>query len=126
MIKQKTPTLLDAVKLEDMSTLTSIIEERRNQYNLEEALLMAIKMENAAMVKTLLDAGADPDFHDGDGITMVQLAATFEFTNIVQILLEAGADLRILNGNEEISALQYAIKHGYPAVVDALNKSESE
>lgn len=59
--------------------------------HLEQPLALAVKRRNAAMVKMLLDAGADPDGPGEENRTALHLAARAGSVQITQQLLAAGA-----------------------------------
>jgi hypothetical protein len=85
------------------------------------ALFLAAPKGNPAMVKLLLDAGADPNLPDERGFTPLILAAGSETRNpeVVQLLIEKGAKMDAKDENGE-TALTWARKMGYTRVVKLL------
>ena len=65
------------------------------------------------------------DQKDSDGNTPLMIASDGGFEEIVNILLDAGADRHQVNNNDE-NALMIACKNGYLDVVRELLKEESE
>jgi uncharacterized protein len=63
-----------------------------SKLELDRALLVATLMERKDAVKILLDSGAEVDFRASDGRTPLILAAGKGNKDIVQLLLQAGAD----------------------------------
>ena len=53
----------------------------------------AARMGDEAAVKSLLEAGVDPDVPDKDGETPLLLAAYFGRTEVVRLLLDSGAEI---------------------------------
>ncbi|MGY3203538.1 ankyrin repeat domain-containing protein [Streptomyces sp. TE5632] len=65
--------------------------KRRRQKKLSRHLLEAILAADAARVKALLRAGADPERGDSDGTTPLYLASVQGEAEVARLLLEAGA-----------------------------------
>ncbi|MEM9253440.1 MAG: ankyrin repeat domain-containing protein [Planctomycetota bacterium] len=77
----------------------------------------AIGTGRASILRTMLDAGADPNFTPIGG-PVLQLAATRGHADMVRMLLDAGADPNA--GNMLGSALAGAIREGHEAAAVAL------
>lgn len=74
-----------------------------------QPLLEAAKRGHAAIVKMLLDRGADPDCTDPQGETRpLQWAALRGHTAVCECLLEAGAKVDLPEGADTISPLRFA------------------
>jgi ankyrin repeat protein len=87
------------------------------------ALLLASSFGPAELVKTILDAGANPNVKDVRGMTPLMLAVSSEYQNpeIVRLLLAKGADLSATSSAGE-SARDWAAKFGKPAVMSLLKE----
>ena len=107
----------------------------------DERLLAAVIAGDAAEAEKLLNDGADPDFVSSDGYSALPSAAGAGQVEIVQLLLEAGADVnRTMDGSApdgdpftDASALLHAASHGELDVVELLlangadpNKAETQ
>jgi ankyrin repeat protein len=67
--------------------------------------------ENTALVKALLDRGADPNVRDEDGNTPLIKATQYGHTSTARLLLDHSADIHVRN-NRGVTALIYAgIRH---------------
>jgi len=67
----------------------------------------AIKAQDIEGVKLLLKAGAKADYKDRTGNTLLHLAAMFDNTELVKVLINAGADPWVQNPSKE-SAIDIA------------------
>jgi ankyrin repeat protein len=104
-------------------------------------LLIAVARGDAAMVRQLLDAGADPAFATAEGLTPLLLAGFLGRSNSIGLLLDAGADAGASESVEseillaegiadqagieigtdvEVEALHAAAHAGHAAVISAL------
>ena len=83
------------------------------------ALHDAVRVGDAAAVRSLLDSGALVDAGDEEGDTPLMLSITRNHAHIVPLLLDAGADFNRAD-EWEGTPLHRAAKHGRPAVVNAL------
>lgn len=57
-------------------------------------LIRAARNGDLEVLRALLEAGADADRHDHDGVTALIMAAAYGNVDIVRMLLERGADPR--------------------------------
>ncbi len=113
------------------------------------ALMNAVNSQDVARVKELLRQGVGPNETDENGDAPLIIAAYRGYTEIVRALLEAGADLGVLDPNMKATALhaaayagrteaarlliEYGIDvdkqgpyNGYPALHDAIWKNTVE
>lgn len=77
--------------------------------DIDEFLFEAIHRKDAAKVNALLADGADPNAKNNDGCTPLRLAVFKNRFDIVQILLEKGADIH----TDDDAALREAMRNGY-------------
>jgi ankyrin repeat protein len=94
-------------------------------------LALAVQIRNPAIVRELLDAGANVNSlpAECEGRTALQAAAggLFENTDIVQLLLERGADVNALSARENgTTALGAAAGHGHFQVALILLKAGAD
>ncbi|MED6193500.1 hypothetical protein PIB30_020115 [Stylosanthes scabra] len=81
-----------------------------------EGLREAIKNGDVAAVKKLLNEGVDANYRDKQGLSLLHLAAVFNQTDIVFILMESGASLEYKNAQGETpldcapATLQYKMR----------------
>lgn len=87
------------------------------------AVQVAASRGNEAVVKVLLDAGADTNVQyqgRGGSANALQAASMLGHTAIVKLLLDAGADVNAPESDSRGSALQIASEEGHTAVVEQL------
>ncbi|MEO8367983.1 MAG: ankyrin repeat domain-containing protein [Candidatus Solibacter sp.] len=75
----------------------------------------ACASRNPAVVKLLLEHGADPNAVEGNGMTPLHTAAGGGNREIVGLLVAAGAD-RALRSNDGSTAADVARAHGHPEI----------
>ena len=94
--------------------------------DINEDLLNAAKAGDADRVRALLDAEADvnarEDGHEYGNTPLIQ-AAWKGHTEVVRLLLAAGANIDLINGRPA-DALNYATEGGYPKIVRLLEEAE--
>ena len=83
------------------------------------ALMWAATRGHEAVVRLLLEKGADIDAKDGDGMTAFMEAADQEHETIVRLLLEKGADINAKDKDGK-TALMKAAHYGQEAVISLL------
>ncbi|GLH16165.1 Transient receptor potential channel pyrexia [Gryllus bimaculatus] len=81
--------------------------------------------DGAEIVKALVDAGADVNCHDKNGVTALHLAAKSGSFAVVEALLNAGALINAKDRNSR-TPLHYAADAGADRVVDKLIKSGAD
>ena len=89
----------------------------------QTALMMAHSVE---IVDLLLGAGANVHSRDPNGRDALSLAAERGHAEIVQSLLEGGANASLLDAGYKWSAIFFCCKHGHAAVIESLKPTESE
>jgi ankyrin repeat protein len=72
------------------------------------------------VVDMLLAKGADLKTRDKDGLTLLMLAAAMGRDQMVRVLIDRGADLHALGGEEQFTALHAAIMQEHLAVAQTL------
>lgn len=87
-----------------------------------ENLLEAAKLGNLPKVKRLLDAGAEVNFKNKDGITALMVASARGHTEIVQALLAKGAEVNTQD-KDGVTALMYANTVDHREVKELLIKA---
>jgi len=88
--------------------------------DLNKTLAEAIKNNDSQQVMDLLKAGADPNISSGaDGSTPLMIAAGEGNVKLINMLLDAGADLNAMDKNGD-SVLVYAARNGRKYAIDAL------
>ncbi|KAK4216221.1 ankyrin repeat-containing domain protein [Rhypophila decipiens] len=71
-------------------------------------------------VRVLIDAGADVSARQHDGRTALSFACECGNREIVELLLERGADPEIEDASSEVSPLCWAARHGHVAIAQLL------
>ncbi|KAK7363368.1 hypothetical protein VNO77_05509 [Canavalia gladiata] len=80
----------------------SISDRPQNDYEANgEGLREAIKNGDVTAVKKLLNEGVDANYRDKQGLSLLHLAAVFNQTDIVFILMDSGASLEYKNAQGE-------------------------
>ncbi|MGI9297669.1 MAG: ankyrin repeat domain-containing protein [Gammaproteobacteria bacterium] len=92
--KKNLPTVIPpaSVSLSRAKTLIRLTNEVLAKPPDPELLFAAFKAGDVAEVKRLLDAGADPNAANKNGLTALMLAVLREYAEVVKMLLSAGAD----------------------------------
>ena len=86
----------------------------------EDELLIAAKTGNVVAAKALLEAGASPNAKDDGDQTALSHAARRGHTELVDLLLIAGADPQATGGINGYSPLHWASIHGHMRSIDLL------
>jgi ankyrin repeat protein len=123
--------LHEAVIVGDMKMIKMLCAEgadiaRLPPHGAESPLSTAIKVWNeAAMVKFLLDAGANPSLADSGGRTPLMIAASCNNDAMIDLLLKAGADATAVDNHKE-NALHYSGGRVLRDTVDKLIKAGAD
>lgn len=98
----------------------------------QTALTAAAQFGQVAVVRLLIDSGADPNLRDGGSafphMTPLATAATHGHLDVCRVLLEAGADPNIptnpkgAGATTNWTALDWALQSGHTAVADFLRQ----
>ncbi|MGO4545742.1 M48 family metallopeptidase [Paenibacillus sp. 2TAB23] len=100
-----------------IGTFMSQFEDR---VNTEEELLDAALEGDADLVRQLLSSGVNPDAADAEGWTALMWAAQLNDTDSGIAIIDAGADLNLVEHTYEETALTIAIYNGSVDVVELL------
>jgi ankyrin repeat protein len=94
---------------------------------LRNMLVQTARWDDAIAFRMLIDLGADVNASDGDGRTVLMLAAASDFmlVDVVKSLLERGADVHAKTPSGE-TALSFARLRGETPIVDLLVKAGAE
>ncbi|RFU26911.1 hypothetical protein B7463_g9427, partial [Scytalidium lignicola] len=93
--------------------------------NLHSLANKVLKDGHEAVVKLLLEKGADVNMVDEDGRTPLFYAVQLEYKTIIKLLLEKGADLEMKDYNGWMP-LFYAVKYGRKAIVKLLLENDAD
>ncbi|HWS73030.1 MAG TPA: ankyrin repeat domain-containing protein [Thermoanaerobaculia bacterium] len=108
------PPLIEAARIGDAARIRELVAHGADpnavlMTNTEwTPLLHAIHKNRAVSVAALLDAGADPNRGNPEGMTPLMFAAGYGQTPIVQLLLRRGANPRLRDRSGE-TAFDYAL-----------------
>jgi ankyrin repeat protein len=112
--------LVLAVRAGDLKTYLAQIEAGAYADPVADKLVaLAVKSGNVALVRRLIDAGADPDVAEEVGITPLMLAARTGNVAMAELLLEKGADPN-RRDDAGATALYWAIKESHRNLVERL------
>ena len=99
------------------------IAQLHNIKNKELFLIEAAEKNDILGVKMWLMAGANINAQEKlYGTTALMIASLYGYTEIVKLLLEAGADVNTKN-NDGYTALALASKNGYTKIVELLKEA---
>jgi len=84
-------------------------------------LISAVMNNNAGQVKSLLDQGASPTHSlDSANVTPLHYAAQHNALNCIPQLIEAGADINAITEPDGQTAIEIALLHRFPQIVQLL------
>jgi ankyrin repeat protein len=87
---------------------------------LNEALIQASRANNAELLETLLQEGADPNVCNTKGVPVLLIAAHFGHEKVVQKLLSHPEINPNIQNPQGVTALHFAAQAGYLEIVEAL------
>jgi ankyrin repeat protein len=90
--------------------------------NEQEQLFKTVELNKIDEVKKLIEAGADINAVDKNGITALQRASSWGRSDVVKMLIEAGADVNVVGVNGR-TALYWASYWGYSEIVKILKEA---
>lgn len=108
------PPLIAATLAGDAETVRSLLQtgsDPNQAYRTNTALTYAARDGFTAIAQVLVEAGADVNWIDGEGVTPLILAAFKGHEDIARLLLEQGADTTIRDQWDR-TALDYALRRG--------------
>jgi len=120
--------LLEAGCLADHAQIVRLLMDAgvdKDEDKMRRAILCALRAQKKEVLKVLLTSGADANWQDKDGRSLLWTAADENLTEIAELLLEAGADKDTVN-EKGISALWTAADHGCLEMVKLLLKAGAD
>jgi ankyrin repeat protein len=96
-----------------------------DRYGITPLYLAAVN-GNAAIIKKLLDAGANPNATDLTGETILMTAARTGKPDAIKLLIDRGADVNALDPEFQQNALMLAVRENHPEAVKVLIERGSE
>lgn len=120
------PAILDAILAGDMELLEEIIDRMPQAVNMTTThngwtpLHIAAAENDAEAVKTLLQAGAEPDSKSTNGKTALLHAASRGHVNVVRLLLDFGANVAIEYKGR--TAVERARKNGHDEITKLIKR----
>lgn len=104
---------------EAQETQAEAVEAAPDVPTLPAALHAAAEQGNRRALRRLLEAGADPNQADADGVTALHLAALYGHERVASLLIERGAWLDVRD-RQQRTPLYYAACGGDPRLVEFL------
>ncbi|MEM1253681.1 MAG: ankyrin repeat domain-containing protein [Cyanobacteria bacterium P01_H01_bin.21] len=108
------PPLIDATLTGDVDRVRLLLEQGTDPnliHNTNIALTYAARDGFTEIARLLIDNSADVNWIDGEGVTPLILASFKDHIEIVQLLLDHGAD-RAIKDQWNRTALDYALRRG--------------
>jgi uncharacterized protein len=108
------PLLIEATLAGDVKRVRSHIQSNADlnvTYNTNTALTYAARDGFTEIARLLIDAGAEVNWIDREGVTPLILASLKGHTEIVQLLLDHGADKTVVDQWNR-TALDYVLRRG--------------
>ena len=117
--------LLRSVVDDDIQSVKALLDQRvdvnyQTQRMKQSALESASGIGREAIARLLLAKGADPNLRNRKGSTALHEAAYSGYPNIVQMLIDAGADLNVAESEYGYTPIATAAFKGHPDVVKLL------
>jgi uncharacterized protein len=86
----------------------------------EENFVLIVTSGDADAVKLFLEAGFDPCAKDSKGVPLLSLAVRSQLPEIVQLLIDSGADVNALSGDRGYSPLMDSVQKGDRVMAELL------
>ena len=90
------------------------------------AMMLAASSGNTAIVRLLLDHGAQLDMQSNHGMTALMYTTKSKDTSVMEFLLERGAGLGLTSYSDGHTALSYAIENEQFGPIALLMKHKAE
>ena len=118
-----------AIQKSDTIAVQAILDSTNTSPNSQSQgwtmLMHAVRSGNSAMVKVLLERGADPNGKGTGGATALTIAAEDGSTDIGRLLLQHQANVNATNANGT-TALMYAVENCHKDFVDTLVRAGAD
>ncbi|MEZ0259464.1 MAG: ankyrin repeat domain-containing protein [Alphaproteobacteria bacterium] len=85
-------------------------------------LFYAIAIDNEDAVRKMMEKGLHPDHARYNGMTQLMHAANFKKIDIVDILIEYGADHTLKSDDKKMTAADYALNNNKPHIADRITQ----
>jgi ankyrin repeat protein len=118
--------LLTAALRGDVFRVESLLNEQDAEVNWRaprtgnHALGIAAAHNQAAIVRLLMERGADPNIATLENMTALHSAAYHGYVDIARMLIEAGADVDTAESRYGFTPLAYAARNGHVEVIKLL------
>jgi len=103
--------LAKAVDENDAAGLGRLLAARTDPATLGAVLIHAVRKRNGEFARLLLDAGADVNYRDHDGMSALMFSSANGHMELVTFLVERGADVT-LRSRDGITTWKYAESNG--------------
>ena len=87
---------------------------------MSQSLVNAVKNNDLQLAQKLISQGVDVNQTDNRGNSLLIISAADGYTEMVKLLLEAGADITAVDGSMKATALHAAAYLGHPEVMQIL------
>lgn len=124
------PSLLEAAEQGNLQLMDDFLKgtqlvNMRNSCQWTPLMKAALNGQYDAVIK-LLEKGAAVDLVDKGGYSALMLAASNNFAEIVELLIQHGADINRIELSHGWTALIWAAKLGHKETVDVLLKHQAD
>ena len=121
------PPLIEATLAGDLDEVRSRLQAGTDPnlvYHTNTALTYASRDGFTEIARLLIDAGADVNWIDGEGVTPLILASFKNHVELAELLLDHGADITVRDQWDR-TALDYALRRGEKdAIAELLQMAE--
>lgn len=104
----------------DRAGLDALLRKHPDYGQSSKALFAAARVDHAAAVAMLLDAGTPVDVRDEHAQTALHVAGAANACRAAAVLLARGADANLREQQWNATPLGYAVHHGHGAMIDLL------